>query len=81
MSASDADGGLRRGPMLLIGAIGILAFIAMLVLGVMPPTFAADAMAARMVYPPRRPVSPVSSASPPIRAPSPSGPQQAAVRV
>ncbi len=37
MSATDADGGLHRGAMLLIGAVGIAAFIAMLVLGAYAP--------------------------------------------
>ena len=39
MSATDADGGLQRGPTLLIGAIGVTAFIAMLLLGAYAPDF------------------------------------------
>ncbi len=39
MSATDADGGLHRGPMLLIAALGVVAFIAMLVLGAYAPDF------------------------------------------
>ncbi len=37
MSAADDGSSLRRGPMLLIGATGVIAFIAMLVLGAYAP--------------------------------------------
>jgi hypothetical protein len=39
MSAGDADSALQRGPMLLVAGIGIVAFIAMLVLGAYAPDF------------------------------------------
>ena len=39
MSAGNADSGLQRGPMLLIGAIGVIAFVAMLLLGAYAPDF------------------------------------------
>jgi hypothetical protein len=40
MSATDADSGLRRGPMLVIAAVGIIAFAVMLMLGAYGPDLA-----------------------------------------